>query len=77
MERRKTYMFSKFKNPKEILHPTVTDPHVTSPGHEASVITRKEIESSLVGKTSEIYERARQIYDRAKRTARRRSSGII
>ncbi len=70
-------MFTKHKHDYEILHPIVLDPHVTSPGHEPEVITRREVESIHAARTSEIFDRARKIYERAKRSGRRRTAGII
>jgi hypothetical protein len=70
-------MFTKHKPDSEIHCPIIMDSHVTSPGHEPEVNTRREVETIHLSTTSEIFDRARHIYGRAKRGRRRRSAGIL
>ena len=72
-------MFRRFKNGGEIECPVivVTDPHVTSPGQDEPAIIRNDGSAARAEGSSDLYERARQIYYRAKRSGRRRSAGII
>ena len=70
-------MFRKLKRRGEADFPTTLDPHVTSPGQDEPVIVRNDSRAAAIQKHGEIYERARQIFDRAKRSAPRRAAGII
>lgn len=71
-------MFRKFKRGTEIEGTIiVTDPHVTSPGQIEPAIVRNDLKTSRADSNVELYERARHIYDRAKRSGRRRAAGII
>lgn len=73
-------MFRRFRISSEIQCPllVVTDAHTTSPGQNENSIVRNNLnttEAETIG--VDIYDRAREIYYRAKRSGRRRSAGII
>ncbi len=68
-------MFRRFGKGVEIECPIV-DPHVTSPGQDEPAIIRNDLKSAKA-ESGKFYERARQIYDRAKRSEPRRAAGII
>ena len=71
-------MFGKSKKDGEILCPVILlDSHVTSPGQDEPAIIRNDLNAARTDGGSELYERSRQIYYRAKHSGRRRSAGII
>jgi len=57
--------------------PILLDPHTTSPGPEESSIVRKDQPTDGMNLESEIYQRARRIFYRGRRTSMRRTAGII
>jgi hypothetical protein len=70
-------MFSIFTNDENTGYtPILLDPHTTSPGNDEPVIVRNT-QRERDARESEIYQRARQIYYRGRRTSIRRSAGII
>lgn len=71
-------MFENFKSNRKIPQSDiVTDRYGTSPGQPSTAITRNDLAGSKFEPGGEYYDRARQIYYRAKRSGRRRSAGII
>ena len=58
--------------------PILLDPHTTSPGQEESAIVRNDQPARETNGESEIYQRARRIFYRGRRTSMRRApAGII
>lgn len=57
--------------------PALLAPHTTSADQEESVIVRRDQRPSGTNRESEIYQRARQIYYRGRRTSMRRTEGIL
>ncbi len=55
----------------------LVDPHTTSPGRGESSIVRNDQPTDGVNLESEIYQRARRIFYRGRRTSMRRTAGII
>ena len=67
-------MFKSFKkdNPAETV--VAADPYGTVPAKMESAIIRNNLNTQ---RPSEMFDRAREIYSRARRTGQRRSAGII
>lgn len=53
------------------------DAHTTSPGGQESAIVRNDQSSDEKRRETEIYDHARRIYQRGRRTSLRRGLGII
>lgn len=73
-------MFRRFRKSSQIQCPLllITDSHTTSPGEDEYTVARNDLKSAEAETVrSEIYDRAREIYYRAKKSGRRRSAGII
>ena len=67
-----------FRKLSEIQYPLfATDTNSSADGQDAAAVTQNESTPLAREARSEIYERARIIYDRARRKGRRRIAGII
>lgn len=71
-------MFKKFTKNREILCPVIySDPHTTSPGQAEEAIVPNVLNMQEPEPAADLYDKARSIYFRARRSHRTRSASIL